>query len=340
MSRFFCGIFGPKKKMSTMMDIPSMQNDNKLFVKQRGFNSGIFYQNYHPRSTEGTEVLLEGKTLNVKGGIRTKVSDEDVSWEKKVEMYYPMFYEDICHGSYDKNGAYISNPAVWSDLTINNITGFNTDSDHEKTGKPINRKSYEGPYKFNEEGYPLNPRGRTGIAGRGLLGRWGPNHAADPIMMRKKDGNIQFVGVLRADTEEWALPGGMVEPGDNVSVTLIKEFAEEAASGISDDQMGKSENQDIIKEKIKEMKRIFKDLNQKTIYKGVVDDPRNTDNAWMETVAVLFVVTPSSPLYDYKLKAGDDAKGVNWITYTNDLKLYASHADFVRNATIEFNKMI
>ena len=26
--------------------------------------------------------------------------------------------------------------------------------------------------------------GRTGIRGRGLLGRWGPNHAGDPIVTR------------------------------------------------------------------------------------------------------------------------------------------------------------
>ena len=29
-----------------------------------------------------------------------------------------------------------------------------------------------------------NPIGRTGMIGRGLLGRWGPNHAADPIVSR------------------------------------------------------------------------------------------------------------------------------------------------------------
>lgn len=29
-----------------------------------------------------------------------------------------------------------------------------------------------------------NPMGRTGMRGRGLLGKWGPNHAADPIVSR------------------------------------------------------------------------------------------------------------------------------------------------------------
>lgn len=36
------------------------------------------------------------------------------------------------------------------------------------------------------DGYPLNPIGRTGIVGRGVLGRWGPNHAADPVVTRWK----------------------------------------------------------------------------------------------------------------------------------------------------------
>jgi ADP-ribose pyrophosphatase len=75
--------------------------------------------------------------------------------------------------------------------------------------------------------------GRTGLRGRGRLGRWGPNHAADPIVTRwkrirpptanndgvvekmdevevNKDTNkpiLEFVAVLRDDTNEWAIPG-------------------------------------------------------------------------------------------------------------------------------------
>lgn len=54
----------------------------------------------------------------------------------------------------------------------------------------MNRSSFVGEYQLNEYGVPLNPFGRTGIRGRGLLGRWGPNHAADPIVTRwKRDTN-------------------------------------------------------------------------------------------------------------------------------------------------------
>ena len=35
-----------------------------------------------------------------------------------------------------------------------------------------------------EGGKPRNPRGRTGMTGRGTLGKWGPNQAADPIVTR------------------------------------------------------------------------------------------------------------------------------------------------------------
>jgi len=35
-----------------------------------------------------------------------------------------------------------------------------------------------------------NPIGRTGMHGRGLLGRWGPNHAADPVVTRYFAGSV------------------------------------------------------------------------------------------------------------------------------------------------------
>lgn len=51
------------------------------------------------------------------------------------------------------------------------------------------RRSEHGEYKLEinttfKVATPLNPVGRTGIIGRGHLGHWGPNHAADPIVTR------------------------------------------------------------------------------------------------------------------------------------------------------------
>jgi hypothetical protein len=47
----------------------------------------------------------------------------------------------------------------------------------------VDRTSFDGVYQV-VEGLPRNPRGRTGLTGRGLLGRWGPNHAVDPVVAR------------------------------------------------------------------------------------------------------------------------------------------------------------
>ena len=114
-------------------------------------------------------------------------------------------------------------------------------------------------------------RGRTGLAGRGVLGkyvqgiarfaksdlfshRWGPNHAADPIVTRWQreeggqvvsdtktgkqvdtfrwscsSGNVdtfqvqvlEFVAIQRKDTGAWAIPGGMVDPGEKVLLLMV-----------------------------------------------------------------------------------------------------------------------
>ena len=57
------------------------------------------------------------------------------------------------------------------------------------------------------------------MKGRGLLGRWGPNHAVDPIVSRwQRDARgkkimmggkpvLEFVAIKRKDTGDWAIPG-------------------------------------------------------------------------------------------------------------------------------------
>jgi len=187
--------------------------------------------------------------------------------------------------------------------------------------------TYEPPLlPPDENGRPRNPRGRTGMTGRGLLGRWGPNHAADPIVTRRMDGRIEMVAIRRKDTQEWAIPGGMVDAGEVVSLTLRREFEEEA--GNVPEQF-----RNTLKKLLDEL--FAKGPHNKLVYKGYVDDPRNTDNAWMETTAVHFHCNDELGRL-LKLQAGDDAKDVCWLPvdeknpiYAN---LYASHRHFVNLA--------
>ena len=175
-------------------------------------------------------------------------------------------------------------------------------------------------------GCPLNPAGRTGLCGRGLLGKWGPNHAADPIVTRRhpdhihKPNTIQMVAIQRGDTGHWAIPGGMVDAGESVSVTLRREFEEEAAKHNMDATV---------------LDALFDPSNATEIYRGYVDDPRNTDNAWMETCAVHFHcdATVGSQL---ALEAGDDAVQVRWLDVDDGCEafrgLYANHREMVLKA--------
>lgn len=72
-----------------------------------------------------------------------------------------------------------------------------------------------------------------------------------------------------------------------------------------------------------------------TIYKGYVDDPCNTDNAWMETVAKHLHLPYDHPLAQMEPITGDDAAKAQWqYCMPHFIKsLYASHPLFVVTAT-------
>lgn len=65
------------------------------------------------------------------------------------------------------------------------------------------------------------------------------------------------------------------------------------------------------------------------IYEGYVDDPRNTDNSWMETTAYNFHDADGSTVGKIPLNAGDDAQAVKWMAIADDIQLYASHKHFI-----------
>lgn len=227
-----------------------------------------------------------------------------------------------------KNGRMVLEGPVWadpSDPTL--VKNFNLGP----------RQSYTGNYYVSPYNLPYNPEGRTGMIGRGLLGKWGPNHAADPIVTRWLNNDpssrtIQFVAICRRDTGEWAFPGGMVECGDSVSATLKKEFLEETQNILEADPEKA--------EQVESSVEALFDNPTSIIYKGYVDDPRNTDNAWMETCCTLFHDANGDLTKDLELNAGDDAADCQWIDVNVDepsISMYASHRSFL-DKTLEYIK--
>lgn len=249
---------------------------------------------------------------------RFVVPDEKIPWNIHFPEYNPPNF----------TAEVVKKKPVWADPDIQTKSFL-----FNRVDGLVNRKSFTGEYMIKEN-FPLNPIGRTGLSGRGILGKWGPNHAADPIVTRwsrdvegkiiidKESGKpvLQFVAIRRRDTGEWAIPGGMVDANEQVSQTLKREFGEEALNSL-----------DWSEDKRKSIEEAIAKLfsKGKVIYSGYVDDPRNTDNAWMETVAVNFHDEGGTSVGRLSLEAGDDAAAVRWMNVSSKLNLYANHITFL-----------
>jgi ADP-ribose pyrophosphatase len=159
---------------------------------------------------------------------RQPVPDSLVAWGEPFPDYSP---ETWTHADVLANDRELSTGNQWADPPDVSRAGL------------ASRISYAGdgqskPLPLDATGMPRNPVGRTGLDGRGLLGKWGPNQAADPIVTRDcpTTGRLQVVAIQRKDTGTWALPGGMVDDGEAVSVAVRREFQEEAGN-IADPKM-------------------------------------------------------------------------------------------------------
>ncbi|XP_028404438.1 transient receptor potential cation channel subfamily M member 2-like isoform X2 [Dendronephthya gigantea] len=288
---------------------------------------------YGANRAEGRSKYMDGrKSIHVKSRkspypqstiMRIPLTDELVAWEAPFSNYNPPTY----------TSDWVKRNPPWADIDIMSkhprpMLKFN-EFDAECN---VNRQSYNGTYKV-VDGLPFNPMGRTGLTGRGLLGRFGPNHAADPIVTRWKMTSsgaliehgkkvLEFVAIQRKDNQEWAIPGGMVEPGQQISATLKKEFMEEALAGLDMDD-----------EERKELKRQVDILFQggTEVFKGYVDDPRNTDVAWIETTAMNYHDDSGEVFNKIKLQAGDDATAVRWQRVSGNIPLYANHVAMLEN---------
>jgi len=214
-------------------------------------------------------------------------------------------------------------------------------------------------------GVRKNPVGRTGIAGRGLLGQWGPNHTAHLIVTRWKieEGNhaqrkgknvLEFVAVKSpakslqwaigwkvgeagkaaaqmegrnavlelspvksSDGLEWAIPGGFVEV-DDTAETLRRSFIKSVRPVF---KSSFTEDENTLTERVHKIVK-----NAVEIYKGYVDDQRNTDDAWVETVMWHFHDETGETLGDFEFEVNEAACNVKWQEVSGQISLQANHS--------------
>lgn len=162
---------------------------------------------------------------------------------------------------------------------------------------------------------PRNPKGRTGMTGRGLLGKYGPNAAADAMFLRtnKDTGRLQIILIVRADNGAWSMPGGMIDAGETPLITAKREFIEEALANQIDDPK--------VEEKLDLCFNQY--AEGRCVYSGYVDDPRNTDLSWMETTVFLFYIEDGNDLAtSLPVRGGDDAVDARWVDFSNQEPIF------------------
>jgi transient receptor potential cation channel subfamily M protein 2 len=189
-----------------------------------------------------------------------------------------------------------------------------------------NRTSIEGPIEVRL-GRPMNPRGRTGITGRGDLFGWGPNQAVDIVLTRWKrlsDGSvmeregrrvIEFVCILRVEDKMRALPGTFKRDNESDLAAGKRVFFEKVIreNPNSPDYLLRREEQALLLDRLQDWGAIF------------VLDKRNTDNAWVESKVFAFHDEDGMLTYDIILR-----EGVMWMVLRKELQLFANHMDILQ----------
>jgi len=124
-------------------------------------------------------------------------------------------------------------------------------------------------------GRPLNPAGRTGVAGRGLLGRWGANPAVCVIVLRLDSRPAEIMVGRRDGPKGFALPRRFVLPDETPEEGLWRVIQETTG----------------YKRPLREARDLFAGrYDAKVLYDGRHDDPRQTDHAWVDLRVYLFAL--------------------------------------------------
>lgn len=160
-----------------------------------------------------------------------------------------------------------------------------------------------------------NPFEEVGISGRGSLWYYEANYAADALLIREGDSekSEQILAIQRGDGS-WATPGGFHDPGESAREASLRELGEEAI-----------ENIDLVEDHFTH--------EAVCVYQGYGVDPRNTDDAWIETSLYVLRI-PDAEAQPLIVRASDDAQDARWIDVQdiNRYQWYGNHYQRIREA--------
>ncbi|KAK3262070.1 hypothetical protein CYMTET_29053, partial [Cymbomonas tetramitiformis] len=146
----------------------------------------------------------------------------------------------------------------------------------------------------SEDGWPLNPKGRTGIRGAGLFKEVGPVHSVMYILTRTNDeGGLEVLllsgdretDILRLPAEDeedaWGLPGkdrlvhlvaANIQQHDSSMPNAAEEQCQPPAGSV--------------RSRATRWVECLEASAGECVYEGYLDDTRNTDNAWREVTVI------------------------------------------------------
>jgi len=162
------------------------------------------------------------------------------------------------------------------------------------------RSSCEGPIQMHRLDtftvWPRNPRGRTGLAGRGALGLWGPNRKVYMIVTRRLDddqddlgggGQLEVLVRLAPDKKTACrLPGGFEKPDYARRFPTSFGRAVRQIAKSTWFPAGPADDEEVLLGTMLGLECYG------TTFQGYVDDARNTDNAWVEAMVTQYHLSP------------------------------------------------
>lgn len=153
-----------------------------------------------------------------------------------------------------------------------------------------------------ETGRPINPYATPDMPrGRGELWQWWVNHTETSVVLHNyAPGRYAILLVERADTGQWSLPGGFVDPGEAPGQTAPREVLEEAGVDLSN-------------------------VPHMVMGPFYARDPRNTRNAHIEDRLALATVHHAQP----PIADGQETRRARWASLDEARDLYASHDELV-----------
>lgn len=186
----------------------------------------------------------------------------------------------------------------------------------------------------DEDRRPINPSSTVGIRGRGSLGKWGVNRASHLIIWRRRlTGAIQILFVRSNSNETFRLPGGFIMGNESALVSAKKHLVSRYVS-----EFAAIKNVSLPRAQVvcgAYIRRWLENLlmeagNESVSLRGVVNDPRNTDNAWVEST-IYFINVPFAILKSADPIDTLKSDGCSWMDLSTALEsnINPMHKDFV-----------